>query len=63
MDIFIDFDKLTWSSDCNGHEVGYPDIEIVGVYSFQPNIGPEVYMHIDMEEGEILDMWCGCDCE
>lgn len=63
MMIELDFSTLMWSSDWAGDEVGYPDIEIVGLYTFQPNVGPEISLYIDMVEGLVLDMWSSCDCD
>ena len=45
---------LHWSSDWNGDECGYDDIDVVGLYSFK---GTEIYMYLDTENGTILDMW------
>lgn len=57
------FDKTVWSSDCLGEEVGYPDIPVVGIYTYQPDVGPEISLYIDMGTAEILDMWSSCDCD
>lgn len=62
MDLLINLD-LMWSSDWMGEEVGYPDVIIVGLYTYQPNVGPEISLYIDIENGIVLDMWSSCDCD
>lgn len=55
---FVGYEKIAWSSDWNGYEVGYSDIPVVGLYSFA---GTEVYMYINSEDGSILEMWSSDD--
>lgn len=47
---------LVWSSDWNGHEVGYPDIDVVGLYTRERPAGEE-HFYIDMESMEVLEVW------
>lgn len=52
----IDLPNLAWSSDWNGDEVGYPESEIVGLYSQERDDG--IYsFYIDVESGKVLDFW------
>lgn len=46
------FRRIHWSSDWNGYEVGYPDINVVGLYSYH-----ELNLYIDMETLKILEAW------
>jgi hypothetical protein len=50
------YPNLCWSSDWNGDEVGFDDIDVVGLYSF-PNT--EIYIYVNVENGVILDIWNG----
>lgn len=47
-----EFKYLHWQSDWNGDEVGYPYVNIVGLYSQD-----EHYYYIDMETLQILESW------
>jgi hypothetical protein len=47
---------LHWQSDWNGDEVGYDDINIVGLYSLE-TVMNTVYFYIDMETGAVLEAW------
>jgi hypothetical protein len=49
-----DYWNLAWSSDWNGDEVGYDNIDVVGLYQIP---GTEIHMYVDTEEGTILEMW------
>lgn len=50
----VTYDKIGWSSDWNGYEVGYEDIPVVGLYSF---LGTEIYLYLNTEDSTILEMW------
>lgn len=50
----VSYGDVHWSSDWNGYEVGYPEIPVVGLYSF-PNT--EIYMYLNTEDGTILELW------
>ena len=48
----IDFRKLHWLSDWNGHEVGFSDSNVVGHY-----MHGELNLYIDIETDIVLEMW------
>lgn len=48
----IEYSTLYWSSDWNGYEVGYPDVDVVGLYSDE-----EFYYYIDSTQAIVLDVW------
>ena len=52
----IDLPNLAWSSDWNGDEVGYPETEIVGLYSQERDDGTYSF-YIDLEANKVLDFW------
>lgn len=52
----IELTDLGWSSDWNGDEVGYPECNVVGLYSHERNDG-HYYFYIDIETNKILDFW------
>lgn len=43
-----------WSSDWNGDEVGFQDVDVVGLYS-TPDM--PIYYYVDTETGVVLDAW------
>lgn len=43
---------LGWQSDWSGYEVGYPDIAVVGYYTYE-----NINVYIDMDTGDIVEMW------
>jgi hypothetical protein len=47
--------EFLWSSDWMGDEVGFPESEVVGLYSSREN--PNQYFYIDMESLDILEEW------
>jgi hypothetical protein len=49
---------FVWQSDWNGDEVGYDDVNVVGLYC-DPDTGICVY--VDSETGEVLEVWEGED--
>lgn len=49
--------KVAWSSDWNGYEVGFDEVEVVGLYTFQDYNGCHYNMHVDVEHNEILEVW------
>ena len=53
-DKVIDLVDFRWQSDWNGYEVGYDDIDVVGLYSMK-KYPIDVYM--DYETGNILEAW------
>ena len=54
--VSIELTDLAWSSDWNGDEVGYPDSEVVGLYSQERDDGTYSF-YLDMETNEVLDFW------
>ena len=56
MNVSMELTNLAWSSDWNGDEVGYPESEIVGLYSQEREDGI-YYFYLDMETYEVLDFW------
>lgn len=51
---WINFEKLIWQSDFNGYEMGYDEVNVVGVY-MHPNF--DIIFEIDMETMEILNVF------
>lgn len=52
----IELTDLIWSSDWNGYEVGYPESEVVGLYSQERDDGSYSF-YIDTETDKVLDFW------
>ena len=52
----IELTDLVWSSDWDGEDVGYPESEIVGMYSQERDDG-HYRFYIDMDTGRVLDFW------
>lgn len=52
----IELTDLAWSSDWNGYEVGYPDTEVVGLYTQVRDDGHYSY-YLDMDTHKVLDFW------
>ena len=52
----IELSELAWSSDWNGDEVGYPESDVVGLYSQVRDDGC-YYFYIDMDTNKVLDFW------
>lgn len=51
----MNYRALHWWSDWNGYEVGYPEIDVVGLYCLRDF--PEIQIYIDAAEGRILEVW------
>lgn len=49
----LDWNDLHWYSDWNGYEVGYPDIEVVGLYALKMN--PKILFYVDTENQKIIN--------
>ena len=56
MRVSIELTDLAWSSDWIGYEVGYPDSEVVGLYSQERDDGRYSF-YLDMETNEVLEFW------
>lgn len=52
----IELSNLIWSSDWNGDEVGYPNCNVVGLYSQERDDGRYSF-YIDVETNKVLDFW------
>lgn len=46
------FSRIHWSSDWNGDEVGFPKVNVVGLYTYY-----DLNLYINMETLEILEAW------
>ena len=56
MTVLFELTDLIWSSDWNGDEVGFPESEVVGLYSQERDDGTYSF-YIDFEKFKILDFW------
>ena len=54
--VSIELTELAWSSDWNGDEVGFPNSEVVGLYSQERDDGGYSF-YLDMETYKVLDFW------
>lgn len=52
----IELSDLAWSSDWDGDEVGYPESDVVGMYSHERDDGC-YYFYIDTDTNKVLDFW------
>ena len=52
----IELTDLAWSSDWDGDEVGFPESEVVGLYSQERDDGSYSF-YLDMETCKVLDFW------
>lgn len=53
--VVLEYDKdLLWESNWDGHEVGFDDVAIVGLYRLKDS---NVYFNIDMSTNTILEAW------
>ena len=50
----IDYTKDRWSSDWNGYEVGFDEVEVVGLYSVPDS---SISYYVNVENGYVLDAW------
>ena len=55
----MNYDDLIWLSYLNGDEVGYDNINVVGLYYLK--IMPEIAMYIDIDNFKILEVWLESD--
>ncbi len=49
--------KVAWFCDWNGYEVGFDEVEVVGLYTFKDYNGCHYNMYVDVEHNEILEVW------
>ena len=54
----VDYTEDHWWSDWNGDEVGFDDVNVVGLYSIPDS--PIAY-YVDTENGYVLDAWAEVD--
>ena len=54
----VDYIKDHWSSDWNGDEVGFVDVNVVGLYSVPDS---SISYYVDTENGYVLDAWSEVD--
>lgn len=54
--VLIELTNLYWSSDWKGDEVGFPESEVVGLYSQGRDDGSYSF-YIDFETLKVLDFW------
>lgn len=52
---WIPSQKLNWNSDWEGHEVGHPDREVVGLYTIKDT---SIDLYIDMSTMQVLEVIC-----
>ena len=57
LDLSIFLEGLAWQSDWNGDEVGFDDVDVVGLYSMEKDTGEIYNFYIDMNELRVLDFW------
>ena len=50
----VDYTADLWSSDWNGYEVGFDDVNVVGLYSIPDS---PISYYVDTENGYVLDAW------
>jgi hypothetical protein len=48
---------LAWQSDFAGDEVGYPEIDIVGIYNLEAGDGYTYTFLINMDDERILEIY------
>lgn len=49
-----DYSDFHWYSDWNGYEVGYPEYDVIGLYSLPDT---DIYMYVDTASGYIVEVW------
>lgn len=49
--------KMLWSSDWDGEDVGYPDSEVVSLYTVENEERKTLHLYVDVIENKILDFW------
>lgn len=50
----VNYTEHRWSSDWNGDEVGFDDVDVVGLYSVPNSV---ISYYVDTENGCVLDAW------
>ena len=54
----VDYTEDHWWSDWNGDEVGFDDVNVVGLYSIPDS---PISYYVDTENGYVLDAWAEVD--
>ena len=54
----VDYTEDHWWSDWNGDEVGFDDVNVVGLYSIPDS---PISYYVDTENGYVLDAWVEVD--
>lgn len=49
--------KMRWSSDWNGYEVGYDNIDVVSLYTIELEDDRTVSMYVDSFNNKVLEAW------
>lgn len=61
IELQLTIDGLGWSSDWNGYEVGYDNVDVVGLYTKRIEDDQDnekvINFYIDMDTNRVLDMW------
>jgi hypothetical protein len=55
-----DYSIMRWHSDWMGYEVGYDNINVVGLYQLSDT---DVHFYIDMDTNTVLEYWSEADCD
>lgn len=54
----VDYTEDHWWSDWNGDEVGFDNVNVVGLYSVPDS---PISYYVDTENGYVLDAWAEVD--
>ena len=54
----VDYTEDHWWSDWNGDEVGFDNVNVVGLYSVPDST---ISYYVDIENGYVLDAWAEVD--
>lgn len=53
--VCLEYDKeLIWQSNWDGHELGYDEVEVIGLYTLKDTT---LNFYIDMENNMIITSW------
>jgi hypothetical protein len=50
------FEHFCWQSDFNGDEAGFPEVDVVGIYSYEAGDGCTYIFMIDVCDNRILNI-------
>jgi len=54
MNPWVDFSELIWQNDFSGEDMGYDEIDVVGIYMHKEM---NIMFDIDMNTMKILSIW------